>query len=129
MIEVNFPNNIAQCKFRGPLDKKYDFKVPKNLRERIKVGDIVVVGTANGLSVAQVVGTLVSSRTATRYVVDIVDVAAYTEAVENEKRSETLRKMLEEKRAQFEKKKVFESLAATDPEAAQMLEALKELEG
>lgn len=137
MIQINFPNNYVQCVFDCGVQgcsaytnaqKKYTFKVPKNLVSEIKIGDRVVVDTSNGFQVVTVVGTSVSAYQATKYVVDIVHMDAYEKAINDEKRAKMLREQLEQKKAKFEKEKMYEMLAASDPEVAKLLEALKELE-
>lgn len=135
MVQINFPNNYVQCVFDCGVQgytnsqKKYTFKVPKNLVSEIKIGDRVVVDTSNGFQVVTVVGASVSAYQATKYVVDIVHMDAYEKALSDEKRAKMLREQLEQKKAKFEKEKMYEMLAASDPEAAKLLEALKELEG
>lgn len=135
MVQINFPNNYVQCVFDcgvqgcSASQKKYTFKVPKNLISEIKIGDRVVVDTSNGFQVVTVVGASVSAYQATKYVVDIVHMDAYEKALSDEKRAKMLREQLEQKKAKFEKEKAYEMLAASDPEAAKLLEALKELEG
>lgn len=134
MVQINFPNNYVQCVFNCggnvyDTQKKYTFKVPKNLVSEIKIGDRVVVDTSNGFQVVTVVGASVSANQATKYVVDIVHMDAYEKALDDEKRIKIIKDQLNQKKERFEKEKMYEMLAASDPEAAKLLEALKELQG
>lgn len=134
MVQINFLNNYVQCVFNCggnvyDIQKKYNFKVPKNLVSEIKIGDRVVVDTSNGFQVVTVVGASVSTYQATKYVVDIVHMDAYEKALDDEKRIKIIKDQLNQKKERFEKEKMYEMLATSDPEAAKLLEALKELQG
>lgn len=103
----------------------------------VKVGDYVVVAVPRtrysadesyGYQVVKVTD-IVEGRgpKATKYIVDVVNVEAYEQRVENEKKRQAIIAELTERQKKMDEETRFAMLAARDPEAARLLEELRHL--
>lgn len=105
----------------------YDYYVANELD--VEKGDHVIVETPlEGYQVVKV-EDVVNSETvkATKWIVDKVDLTAYNARIEREKQRKEIAGVLEKKlKAQSEIER-FNALAASDPEAAELLKKLKDL--
>lgn len=117
---VQFINSYSA----GYNTRVYDFKTDI---EELQEGDIVVVDTANGLSVAEVVGFKEKSHMATKWVIQKVDVEAHEERLARIERIEELKKKMEKRRKQLHDVEVYQQLAASDDQMAALLAEYDEL--
>lgn len=106
--------------------KLYDFMTDF---DDIKVGDMVVAETVNGL----VVGTVKliangKSSNATKWIVDKVDVAAHNARREKEKKLADLKKQMDKRRKQVEEMDVYAHLATIDPQMKELLDQFVQLQ-
>ena len=144
MLNLDFTTDIVKVKFDisgpecertpGRTYKEYKFRLPKAMVGTVSVGDAVVVRCRDGsFSCATI--TEVNTRFPNfdnqplAYVVDKIDMTALREQEEAERTMAELRTRLEAKKQEFEQNAIYEMLAEKDPEAAKMLEALKQLGG
>ena len=116
-VQVKFVNGYGY--------KEYNFKcdVPD-----IKVGDMVVVESSNGLSVAKV--TKIdpeNTYSATKWVVSKVYMEEYTARVEKEKKLAEVKKRLNAKKKELQDIAIYEMLAEKDPEFREILAEYKSL--
>ena len=114
---------VVSVKFDGYAYKTYDFFTDLEL----KVGDVVVVDTQNGLQVAEVVDVDVDSSKATKWVVDKVDMEAHKARIEREKRLKEITQKMEARRKKLEKFEVYRMLAEKDDEMAELLKQYAEV--
>jgi hypothetical protein len=113
----------------APYSKEYDFKYDK---DDLKVGDMVVVDTVNGLQVAKV-STIIklavgeSYDKAKKWVVQKIDLAEHNARLEREQKIADLKKQLEARRKMLEDIAIYEMLAKEDPKMSELLNMYKEV--
>lgn len=118
------------AQFRGEYSKYfagtvYDYLVPDEIE--LRVGDYIVVDTVNGLGLAKVHDLKTSSKKATRYVVQKVDLTAFEERQERARRRSVIEAKLRvlEKEVMQQQRENF--LRNYSPEAAELLRQLETL--
>lgn len=136
--------NIALVKYTGnyretvdklsDIEKELDAYSFRNEIADLKEGDFVVVQSKNGLGIGLVTRLLDNTfensgyaNKATAYTVDKVDVTSLIAREEAKARRVWLERELKRKKAEMEDVLIFKVLADSDPEAAKMLEELKQL--
>lgn len=128
MINVNFQTDIVDVVFPTS-SRKYAFKVLPNLKGCLKVGDTVVVHTANGFQVATVaeVNVYIGAK-ATDYVVDKVLMEEYKRELQRLTDIAAAKRRLKELQKSFQEKQLFEMMAEKMPEARELLKYITQLE-
>lgn len=104
--------------------KGYAFK---NDIEGLAIGDIVVVDTRFGVSIAYVQEFVVESKVATKFIIQKVDLEAHTERLEKEKKLAEMKAKMEARRKELQELEVYQVLAKGDPVMAKMLAGYAEL--
>ncbi|QNR70398.1 hypothetical protein IAQ67_29020 (plasmid) [Paenibacillus peoriae] len=107
---------IAVVEFAETPYKKYHFKSDLLLEK----GDLVVVDTANGFAVAEVVGFREDSTYATKWVVQKVDVKGHEKRLDQIRKVESLKKELENRRKVVEAEAIHVLMSNIDPEYARI---------
>lgn len=87
----------------------------------LTAGDLVVVETINGYSVAKVVRYISNSSHAFRYVIQKVDVEAHEEMLEKEMKLAFIRAEIEDRAEEIRKRKELEVLAAEDEKLKKLI--------
>lgn len=121
-------NRSRRIRMDGQAFKKYVFVAYEDMTE----GDVVVVDTANGFQLATVVGlaeTLPDSIPVGRLkdVVCKVDMSAYLERIENQKKAAELKTKMDEKVKVLQIQAIYEMLAEKDPALKAMLDEYRKL--
>lgn len=97
----------------------------------LKAGDHVVVDSPNSgytvVLVTSVEETADAINKATKWIVSKVDVEGYQQRLERQKERETLMAKLKKMQAEMLERDQFATLAATNPEAAELVKRLKSL--
>lgn len=114
--------NIAVVSFDSGRD--YDFK---NDIEVLAIGDMVVVDTVNGVAVATVVGIKDISKTATKWVIQKVDLDAHKARLAQDKIVIELKAKMEARRKELEEVNIYRILAKEDNSMAELLAQLDQL--
>lgn len=114
---------IVVVKFKDTV-KSYSFK---NDIAGLEEGDKVVVDTARGLQVAEVLGFKDVCKSATKYIVQKIDLDAHQKRLEKEEKARAIRAKLEKRRKELEELELYEMLAAKDENMAELLKEYKEL--
>lgn len=122
VMEAKVVRPVAIVEFKDGY-KKYDFLNDIDL----SVGDDVVVDTAQGIQLAVVVGFKDISNTASKWVIQKVDLKNHTVRLEKEKKKKEIMTKLEVRRKAAQELEVYQILAQSDPEMATLLTELKEL--
>lgn len=93
-----------------------------------EVGDTVVIEKeGRGIFLGRIVGSSKNEEIKGYNIVQKVDVSAYFDAIEKEKRKEEIAKELEERIANLDKMKRFEYYATLDKEFGELYEEFKNL--
>lgn len=117
-----FVNAIARDMI-GPKD--YSFKTNMD----VKQDDVLVVDSAAGLAVVKVMSVdEVPDKKASKWAFQMVDVAALQEILNREARREVITAKLEEKLRARKEVDRYAHLAETDPEAAEFLKELQDMD-
>lgn len=93
----------------------------------LEAGDLVVVETQYGYSVAQVVRYVSSSRHVFRYVIQKVDLEAHEKFLEKETKLEFIRAEIEDRAEAIRERKELEALAAEDKEMKNLIDEMDKL--
>lgn len=117
---------VVEVKF-DDYGSKYNFKTDI---EGIAVGDKVVVDTAHGFSVATVTSLEQhTTKKATKFVVQVIDVAKHEERLEREAKRLAMVSKMEARRKKLQEMEIYRLLAKEDEEMAKLLEEYQEMEG
>lgn len=124
---VTFPNTD---RFASSYNKKYNFVTDI---ENLEKGDKVVVDTVNGLGIAEFVSYddlgfgNSGAKTPTRWVIQKVDLDAYTKRIEALERVRKLKTLMEAERKKAQELEIYEILAKQNPALADLVKEYKEL--
>lgn len=105
-------------------NKTYDYLTSD---ESLQVGDLVVVRTSAGFSVAQVVEFKEYSSYAKSLIVDKVDMTRYNEETAKIKRTQEIRAKLEAELAEEQRLAVYREAAKSNARIQELLEELESL--
>lgn len=121
-------NRSRRIRIDGQAYKEYIFAAYEDLSE----GDVVVVDTVNGFQLATV--TSIADRLPDnipvgklKEVVCKVDMSAYLERIENQKKAAELKSKMDEKVKVLQSQAIYEMLAEKDPSLKAMLDEYKKL--
>lgn len=121
---------IVAVRFKHAYDKEEwgskEFHYFTSLRDLV-AGDLVVVETQFGYTVAQVVRYATNSKHAFRYVIQKVELEAHEEFLEKETKLEFIRAEIEERAEAIRERKELEALAAEDSEMKRLIKEMDEL--
>ncbi|KZR59135.1 hypothetical protein [Pseudobacillus badius] len=103
--------------------KRYEFKTDLEL----SVGDVVVVDATPGISVATVVGLKDTSKLATKWVIQKVDLTVHEERLAKEKKLKEIREKMEARRKELQEIQIYQLLAQEDEGMAALLNEYQKL--
>ncbi|EAF2286810.1 hypothetical protein FWK73_11400 [Listeria monocytogenes] len=119
--KVKFTNEIVKNKYN---DKTYDYITFFN---DLKEGDLIVVGTKFGYSVAEFVCYKDEKGNSNSFIVDKVDTSVYESLRERQYKIKKLSKEIDERAKQALQRKKLDELATSDQELKTMLDTLDAL--
>lgn len=105
-------------------NKHYHYKTSI---DDLKAGDLVVVESQNGYSVASVVRYITHSNQAHKFVIQKVDLVAHEEFLEKEMKLSFIRAEVEERAEEIEERRKLEALAAEDEKMKRLIAEMDEL--
>lgn len=115
IIAVQFKHAYDKQEWGG---KEYHYLT--NLKD-LKKGDLVVVETQHGYSVAQVVRYISKSSQAFRYIIQKVDVEAHEAFLEKEMKLAYIQAEIEERAAAVKRRRELEALAEEDEKLNELI--------
>lgn len=112
--------------------KAYTYRVPEHLKDKLAVGDVVLVHCQTGYQVCEVVEVNVFSSFDVKSfapVVCTVDLGAYVNEVEKAKQLKAMKVALDKEKKRLESMITYELIAEKNPEFKTMLETFKSMGG
>jgi hypothetical protein len=116
-------------KFLDGYGKEYHFLTVLN---DLKKGDLVVVDTRNGYSLAKVVKYITLPKVGieiNKYVVSVVNVKEHEQQVAVVERAEEIKAQMEKRTKELLDNKIFEELSKIDPTMNKLLFELNQIQG
>lgn len=112
--------------------KKYTYRVSKDLKDKLKKGDMVVVHCSTGYQIAEVTDfDVLSSFSEESFapVVCKVDLTSYLEEVDKKEARDLLKSKIEAEKKRLESMITYDLIAEKNPGFKAMLDAYKEMGG